>query len=86
MWEKARMGWFERMWNTYVTICNIDDQVKFDAWSRELKAGALGQPREMVWGERLGASGWGAQVHAWVIQVNVWQKPPQYCKVIILQF
>ena len=29
----------------------------------------------------------GAQVHPWVIHVNVWQKkkPPQYCKEIILQ-
>ena len=24
-------------------------------------------------------------VHPWLIQVNVWQKPPQYCKVISLQ-
>ena len=25
-------------------------------------------------------------VHPWLIHVNVWQKPPQYCKVISLQF
>ena len=30
-------------------------------------------------------SGWGTRVHRWLIQVNVWQKPPQYCKVISLQ-
>ena len=24
-------------------------------------------------------------VHPWLIHVNVWQKPPQYCKVIRLQ-
>ena len=33
--------------------------------------------------------GWGLQdgghVHPWVIHVDVWQKPAQYCKVIILQ-
>ena len=23
--------------------------------------------------------------HPWLIHVNVWQKPPQYCKVISLQ-
>ena len=23
--------------------------------------------------------------HAWLIRVNVWQNPPQYCKVISLQ-
>ena len=30
-------------------------------------------------------SGWGTQVHTWLIHVDVWQKPPQYCKVISLQ-
>ena len=27
----------------------------------------------------------GTHAHPWVIHVNVWQKPPQYCKVISLQ-
>ena len=27
----------------------------------------------------------GTQVQPWVIHVNVWQKPPQDCKVITLQ-
>ena len=27
----------------------------------------------------------GTQVHPWLIHVNVWQKAPQYCKVIGLQ-
>ena len=27
----------------------------------------------------------GTHVHPWLIHVNVWQKPPQYCKVIGLQ-
>ena len=26
-----------------------------------------------------------AHVHLWLTHVNVWQKPSQYCKVIILQ-
>ena len=25
-------------------------------------------------------SGWGTHVHPWLTHVNVWQKPPQYCK------
>ena len=33
-----------------------------------------------------GGSGWGTHVHPWLIHVNVWQKPPQYCKVISLRF
>ena len=52
----------------------------------EVKAGAMGQPRGMGWeGRWEGVSGWGTHVHPWLIHVNVWQKPPQYCKVIILQ-
>jgi len=32
-----------------------------------------------------GGSGWGTHVYPWLIHVNVWQKPPQYYKVISLQ-
>ena len=32
-----------------------------------------------------GGSGGGTRVHPWLIHVNVWQKPPQYCKLISLQ-
>ena len=59
----------------YITICEIDDQSMFDAGNRALKAGALGQPREVRWGGRWeGGSGWGTHVHPWLIHVNVWQK------------
>ena len=38
------------------------------------------------WGERWeGESGWETHVNPWLIHVNVWQKPLQYCKVISLQ-
>ena len=42
--------------------------------------------RGMVWGRRWGGC-WdrGTHVHPWLIHVNVWQKPPQYCKAISLQ-
>ena len=40
----------------------------------------------MRWGGRQeGRSGWGTHVNPWLIHVNVWQKPLQYCKVISLQ-
>ena len=40
----------------------------------------------MGWGGRWeGGSGWGTHVQPWLIHVNVWQKPLQYCKVIRLQ-
>ena len=40
----------------------------------------------MGWGGRWEwGSGWGTHVNPWLIHVNVWQKPLQYCKVINLQ-
>ena len=40
----------------------------------------------MGWGGRWeGDSGWGTHVNPWLIHVNVWQKPLQYCKIISLQ-
>ena len=51
-----------------------------------LRACALGRPRGMGWGGRWeGGPGWGTHVNPWLIHVNVWQKPLQYCKVISLQ-
>ena len=50
-----------------------------------LRAGALGRPRGMGWGGRWEGSGWGIHLNPWLIHVNVWQKPLQYCKVISLQ-
>ena len=35
-----------------ITICKIDDQCKFNAWNRALKAGALGQRWGMGWAGR----------------------------------
>ena len=37
-------------------------------------AGALGQPRGMVWGGRRGeGSGWGIHVYLWQIHFDIWQ-------------
>ena len=53
---------------------------------RVLRASALGRPRGMGWrGRREGGSGWGTHVNPWLVIVNVWQKPLQYCKLISLQ-
>ena len=53
---------------------------------RVLRAVALGRPRGMGWrGRWEGGSGWGTHVNPWLIPVNVWPKPLQYCKVISLQ-
>ena len=67
-------------------LCEIDDQSKFDAWNRPLKAGIHGDSPE-GWDGEGGRRGLdeGTHVYPWLIRVNVWQKPPQYCKVISLQ-
>jgi len=53
-----------------------------------------GHTKPVLWDN---SEGWGREgvrkeiqdgemdVHPWVIYVDVWQKPPQYCKEIILQ-
>ena len=70
----------------YIIICEIDRQYRFDAWGRVLRVGVWGWPWGMGWGGRWEeGSGWGTHVHPWPVHVNVWQKPPQYCKVISLQ-
>ena len=71
-------------WNMYNIICEMNHQSRYDAWYRMLRAGALGWPRGLVWGERWeGGSGWGTRVHPWYIHVDVWQN--QYNIVISLQ-
>ena len=51
-----------------------------------LGADALGRPRGIGWrGRWEWGSGWGLHVNPWLIHVNVWKKPLQYCKVISLQ-
>ena len=82
---RGRGGYYlgEWHWNMYIIICEIDLQSRFNAWDRVLRAGALGWHWGMEWGDRWeGGSGWGTQVHPWLIHVNVWQKQLQYCKVI----
>ena len=84
-----RGGWDDlgkQHWNIYITTCEIDDQSKCNACNRSLKASALWQPRRMGWGGRSErGSGCRTRVCQWLICANVWQKPPQYCKVISLQ-
>ena len=55
LWRRRR-GWDNRReghWDMCFIIW-IDDQCKFNAWGRELKAGALGQPRGWWGGRREG--------------------------------
>ena len=70
----------------YIIKGETDHQPRWDAWDMVLRAGALGRPRGMGWrGRWEGRSEWGTHSNPWLIHVNVWQKPLQYCKVICLQ-
>ena len=59
----------------------MNDQRKFDARSRVPEAGDLAQPRGMGWGGIWkGVQMEGTHAYSWLIRVDVWQKPSQYCK------
>ena len=86
LWEKARVGCSERIalkqvyyqgWNTLG-----DHQPRLDAWDKCSGLVHWEDP-EGLDGEQ--GLGWGRHVNPWMIDVNVWQKPLQYCKVISLQ-
>ena len=74
--ERGR-GWDdlgEWHWNMYNIIYETSHQSKFDAWYWMLGAGALGQPRGMVWGgRREEGSGWETHVYLWQIHFDIWQ-------------
>ena len=77
-----RRGWDdlrEQHRNMYIIKCETAP-VQVRCMRQVLRAGALGRPRGMGWGgRREGGSGWGTHVNPWLIHVNVWQKPLQYC-------
>ena len=69
----------------YITVCEIDDQSKFDETGYSKPVHWDNPERWDGEGRWVGCSGWETHIHPWLIHVNVWQKPPQYCKVITLQ-
>ena len=87
LWEKARVGCFERTALKHVYYQGWNRSPAQVGYMRQvLGAGALGRPRGIGWrGRWEEGSGWGICVDPWLIHVNVWQKPLQYCKVISLQ-
>ena len=61
-------------WNMYNIIYGTSHQSRFDARYWMLGAGAVGQPRGMVWGgRREEGSGWGTHVYLWWIHFDIWQ-------------
>ena len=87
LWEKARVGWSEITELKYV-FYQLWNRSPVQVWCMRqvLGPGALVWPRGIGWGGRWEeGSGWGTHVNPWLIHINVWQKPLQYCKVISLQ-
>ena len=87
LWEKARVGYFERTASKHVYYLGWNRSPAQAGCMRQmLGPGALGRPRGIGWrGRWEGRLGWGIHVNPWLTDVNVWQKPLQYCKVISLQ-
>ena len=86
-WEKERVGCFKRTTLKNVYYLGWNRSLVQVGWMRQvLGPGALGRPRRIGWrGSWEGGLGWGIHVYPWLIHVNVWQKPLQYCKVVSLQ-
>ena len=87
LWEKARVGCFKRTASKHVYYLGWNrSSAQVGCMRQVLGPGALGRPRGIRWrGRWEGGSGWGIHVYPWLIHVNVWQKPLQYCKVISLK-
>ena len=81
------MGCFKRTTLKHVYYLGWNRSPAQDGCMRQvLRAGAMGRHRGIGWrGRWEGGSGWGIHVTPWLIHVNVWQKPLQYCKIISLQ-
>ena len=77
------MIWENSIRNVYYQMLNRWE-CKFDAWCGALKAGGALEQSGGRGGPGLGCSGWGTCAPV-ADHVDVWQKPPQCCKVIILQ-
>ena len=88
MWEKVRVGRYERIAMKHViTICKIDDQCRFNAWSRAAKAGGSGTTQREGVGRVVEAGlrmAGHMYTHGWFMSMYS-KKPPQYGKVISLQ-
>ena len=84
LWEKVRVGCFERTASKHVYYLGWNrSPAQVGCVRQVLGPGALGRPRGIRWrGRWEGGSGWGIYINPWLIHVNVWQKPLQYCKVI----
>ena len=77
----------ERHGDIHAAVCVIDGQCGLAVCLRELKPGLWDSPPERWDGVGSGrkVQREGTHVYLGLIHVDVWQKPTQYCKAIILQ-
>ena len=78
------------IWENSTETCILSSlkQIASPRWMHETNARGwcTGMTQRDGMGREVGGgSGWGTHVNPWLIQVIVWQKPLQYCKVISLQ-
>ena len=78
------------IWENSIETCILSSvkQIASPGWMHETSAQGRctrKTQRDGMGRELGGGSGWGGHVNPWLIHVNVWQKPLQYCKVISLQ-
>ena len=66
-------------------ILSTVKQITSPGWIHDTSARAWCTGKTQRRGRWEGGSGWRILVNPWLIHVNVWQKPLQYCKVISLQ-
>ena len=87
LWEKAKVGCFKRTAPKHVYYLGWNRSPSQAGCMRQvLGPGALGRPRGIgCIGRWEGGLWWGIHGTPWLIHVNVWQNPLQYCKVISLQ-
>ena len=84
---EGKGGWFERiaLKHIYYHMWNRSP-VQVRCMKQDPQSQCTGTLRGMGWGGRWqGVSGWKTHIYLLLIHVNVWQKPPQYCNVIIPQ-
>ena len=84
---EGKVGYFKRTALKHVYYLGWNrSPAQVGCMRQVLGPGALGRPRGIGWRGRWERGlGWGIHVYPWLIHVNVWQKPLQYCKVISLQ-
>ena len=87
LWKKARVGCSERTALKHVYYLGWNrSPAQVVCMTQVFRAGALWRPRGIGWRRKWeGWLGCGTHVNPWLIHVNVWQKPLQYCKVISFQ-